>query len=113
MQLTYTGEDFEYHFGKPFTLPRCKWKVKETNKRFIWHFKAQNRTSVIKISGNCSKEQMMPLFYENPDGKVSPELLWEGGNATGTIELYRRSAGTLELIDRLTFGNGLCAYQKN
>ena len=81
MQLTYTGEDFEYHFGKPLTLPRCKWKVKETNKRFIWHFKAQNRTSVIRISGSCSKEQMMPLLYENPDGKVSPAPLWEGGTA--------------------------------
>lgn len=101
MQLTYTGEDFEYHFGKPLTLPRCKWKIKETNKRFIWHFKAQNRTSVIRISGSCSKEQMMPLLYENPDGKVSPAPLWEGGTAVGTIELYRRVGGSLELIDRL------------
>ena len=112
MQLTYTGEDFEYHFGKPLTLPRCKWKVKETNKRFIWHFKAQNRTSVIRISGSCSKEQMMPLLYENPDGKVSPAPLWEGGTAVGTIELYRRVGGSLELIDRLQFENGLCAYQR-
>ena len=87
MQLTYTGEDFEYHFGRPLTLSRCKWKVKETNKRFIWHFKAQNRTSVVRISGSCSKEQMMPLLYESPDGKVSDIPLWEGGNATGTIEL--------------------------
>ena len=113
MQLTYTGEDFEYHFGKPLTLPRCKWKVKETNKRFIWHFKAQNLTSVIRISGSCSKEQMMPLLYENPDGKVSPSPLWEGGTAIGTIELYRRVGGSLELIDRLQFENGLCTYQRS
>lgn len=113
MQLTYTGEDFEYHFGKPLTLPRCKWKIKETNKRFIWHFKAQNRTSVVRISGSCSKEQMMPLLYESPDGKVSDIPLWEGGNATGTIELYRRIGGSLELIDRLQFENGLCAYQRS
>ena len=113
MQLTYTGEDFEYHFGRPLTLSRCKWKVKETNKRFIWHFKAQNRTSVVRISGSCSKEQMMPLLYESPDGKVSDIPLWEGGNATGTIELYRRIGGSLELIDRLQFENGLCAYQRS
>ena len=113
MQLTYTGEDFEYHFGRPLTLSRCKWKVKETNKRFIWHFKAQNRTSVVRISGSCSKEQMMPLLYESPDGKVSGIPLWEGGNATGTIELYRRIGGSLELIDRLQFENGLCAYQRS
>ena len=97
MQLTYTGEDFEYHFGRPLTLSRCKWKVKETNKRFIWHFKAQNRTSVVRISGSCSKKQMMPLLYESPD----------------TIELYRRIGGSLELIDRLQFENGLCAYQRS
>ena len=113
MQLTYTGEDFEYHFGRPLTLSRCKWKVKETNKRFIWHFKAQNRTSVVRISGSCSKEQMMPLLYESPDGKVSDIPLWEGGNATGTIELYRRIGGSPELIDRLQFENGLCAYQRS
>lgn len=34
MQLTYTGEDFEYHFGRPLTLSRCKWKVKETQQTF-------------------------------------------------------------------------------
>ena len=82
-------------------------------KRFIWHFKAQNRTSVVRISGSCSKKQMMPLLYESPDGKVSDIPLWEGGNATGTIELYRRIGGSLELIDRLQFENGLCAYQRS
>ena len=57
--------------------------------------------------------QMMPLLYESPDGKVSDIPLWEGGNATGTIELYRRIGGSLELIDRLQFENGLCAYQRS
>ena len=36
IQLTYTGEDFEYGFASPRSFSRCKWKVKETNKRFIW-----------------------------------------------------------------------------
>ena len=55
----------------------------------------------------------MPLLYESPDGKVSNEPLWEGGGAAGTIELYRRCGGSLELVDRLHFENGLCAYQRS
>lgn len=112
LQLTYTGEDFEYHFAKPGSFSRCKWKVKETNKRFIWHIKAQNRTSVIKISLSCIKDGMMPLNYETPEGNVSRRPLFAGGCGTGTIAIYRRVSGNLELIDTLKVGNTLCEYQK-
>ena len=111
IQLTYTGEDFEYNFARPFTLSRCKWKVKETNKRFIWHVMAQNRTSVIKISGSCMKEQMMPLLYESPDGILSRRPLWAGGAGVGKIEIYRRFRGGAQLIDTLTVEDAFCEYQ--
>lgn len=111
IQLTYTGEDFEYHFAKPLTLSRCKWKVKETNKRFIWHVMAQNRTSIIKISGSCMKEQMMPLLYESPDGILSKRPLWAGGAGVGKIEIYRRFRGGAQLIDTLTVEDAFCEYQ--
>ena len=112
IQLTYTGEDFEYNFAKPLTLSRCKWKVKETNKRFIWHVMAQNRTSVIKISGSCMKEQMMPLLYESPDGILSRRPLWAGGAGVGKIEIYRRFRGGAQLIDTLTVEDAFCEYQR-
>lgn len=113
MQLTYTGEDFEYNFARPTTLSRCKWKVKETNKRVIWHIKAQNRTSVIKISGSCNKEQMMALHYEGPDASKSRSPLLAGGMGIGTVQIYRRMPGTrqLHLIDTLAIDNALCEYQ--
>lgn len=112
IQLTYTGEDFEFNFTKPGMFSRCKWKVKETNKRFLWHIKAQNKTSVIKISGSCTKEQMMPLDYEAPDGSKSTMPLWAGGCGIGKIEIYRRTNGDLQWIDTLTMGDGLWEYGK-
>lgn len=113
IQLTYTGEDFEYNFARPGLLSRCKWKGKETNKRYIWHIKAQNKTSVIKISCNCMKEQMMPISYESPDAIVRKKPLLASGAGNGMIEIYRRLPGELELIDRLTIVNGFCEFQKS
>lgn len=114
LQLTYTGEDFEYNFARPGTFSRCKWRVKETNKRVIWHIKAQNKNSVIKISGCCLKAQMMPLNYETPDGNKSRFPLLAGGDGIGTVEIYRRMPGTrqLQLIDTLAIDNALCEYQR-
>lgn len=108
LQLTYTGEDFEYNFAKPPLLSRCKWKTKETNKRFIWQIMAQNKTSVIKISCYCKKDLMMPLDYEAPDASARPDSLWGSGSGVGTIELYRRTPDGLQLIDRLAIEKALC-----
>lgn len=110
IQLTYTGEDYEYNFAKPGTLSRCKWKVKATNKRFLWHIKAQNKTSVIKISGCCRKDRMTTLDYESPDGGRSKAPLFAGSAATGTIEIYRRISGGLQWVDTITLQDGLWIY---
>lgn len=112
IQLTYTGEDFEYNFARPGTFSRCKWKLKETNMRYIWRIMAQNKTSVIKISGSCMKEQMMPLLYESPDGIRSKRPLLASGAGIGKVEIYRRSRGGVQLIDTLTIDDAFCEYQK-
>ena len=108
LQLTYTGEDFEYNFARLPLMSRCKWKTKETNKRYIWQIMAQNRTSVIKLSCSCQKALMMPLDYETPDGTNRPATLLGSDAGMGTVEIYRRTPDGLQLIDRLTIENGLC-----
>ena len=110
IQLTYTGEDYDFGF-KPFVLSRCKWEVKETNKRYIWHILARNKDAMIKISCNCTKGQMMRLRYEDPDGAISKLPLMAGGAATGTVQLYRRVPGGRELLDTLHMEQGFCAYR--
>lgn len=112
IQLTYMGEDFEFNFAKPGMFSRCKWKVKETNKRYIWHVMAQNKTAVIKISGSCMKEQMMALKYESPDGILPKRPLWASGAGIGKVEIYRRFRGGAQLIDTLTVEDAFCEYQK-
>lgn len=110
IQLTYTGEDYDFGF-KPFVLSRCRWETKKTNKRYIWHIIAKNKTSVIKISGSCTREQMLALQYENPEGNKSKLPLMAGAAATGTIRLYRRVSGGLELLDTLHMEQGFCEYR--
>lgn len=111
LQLTYTGEDFCFGF-KPFLLSRCKWETKETNKRFIWHIIAKNRNAVIKISGSCTKKQMLQMKYENPEGLLSKRPLMAGGAAVGTIQIFRRSSGERVLLDTLQMEQGFCEYQR-
>ena len=111
IQLTYTGEDFEFHFAKPGSFCRCKWKLKETNKRYIWHIMAQNKDAVIKLSGTCRKDQMMPLQYESPDGTKAPTPPFGGGAGYGTIQIYRRTSAGKQLIDTLAYDNALWEYQ--
>lgn len=112
IQLTYMGEDYEFGFVKPFLFSRQKWEVKETNKRFIWHITARNRTSVIKISCSCTKEHMMRLRYETPEGHRLKSPLWASGCGTGTIQLYRREKGERQLIDTLKLENAVCRWRQ-
>lgn len=110
IQLTYMGEDFCFGFH-PFLLSHCKWETKETNKRYIWHITARNRKAVIKISGSCTKAQMLALKYETPEGLLSKHPLRAGGSAIGTIQIFRRLPNGRELIDTLHLEQGLCEYR--
>lgn len=111
IQLTYMGEDFEYNFAKISCMSKCRWRTKETNKRYIWHIKAQNKNSVIKISLNCTKSRIMELLYETPDGELTDKPLLCGAGGTGSVEIYRKEGRALELLDTLRAEDVLCMYQ--
>lgn len=103
LQLSYMGEDFEF--------TRCKWETKETDKRFIWHILAQNKTAVLKISGSCTKAEMLHLRYELPEGRRLKQPLWAGSAGVGTIQLYRKNKNGRELDDTLALEGALCIYR--
>jgi len=54
----------------------------------------------------CKKEDMVLVNYESPDGKRRHTRLWNGGNGTGTVCLYRKG----KLIDRISARNVGCEY---
>lgn len=112
IQLTYMGEDYEFGFVRPFLFSRQKWEVKETNKRFIWHITARNKTSMIRISCSCTRYEMMRLRYETPEGQRLGSPLWAGGAGTGRIQLYHLEKGEKELIDTLKIENAVCRWHE-
>ncbi len=103
LQLTYMGEDFQF--------TRCKWETKETGKRFVWHVLAQDRNVVVKLSGSCTKKEMLNLQYEDPVGNKEKEPLWGGGGGIGTLQLFRKAAGGRECMDTLKLSQALCIYR--
>jgi len=52
------------------------------------------------------KKDMLLVNYEAPDGQKRHNRLWNGGNGTGTVTLYRHG----KLIDRLHAENIGCEY---
>ena len=104
LQVTYMGEDFQF--------TRCKWETKENGRRFIWHILAQNKNAVAKISISCTKEEMLRLQYEDPEGRRLKLPILAGAGGLGTVQIYHRVPGGRELLDSLTLNSGLCIYQE-
>lgn len=102
LQLTYMGEDFEF--------TRCRWETKETGKRYIWHILAQNERAVVKVSGSCTKEEMLQLRYEAPDGQRPVFPVWASAGGIGNVQIYRKESGGRELMDTLKMERALCIY---
>ena len=103
LQLTYRGEDFEF--------TRCKWETKETGKRYVWHILAQDKSTVVKISGSCTKAEMIRLQYENPEGRKFRIPPLGGCAGIGNLQLFRKGSGGREWMDTLTLENALCIYR--
>lgn len=103
LQLTYMGEDFEF--------TRCRWETKETGKRFVWHILAQDKSTVVKISGSCTKAEMLGLRYENPEGRKFRTPPLAGSAGVGNLQLFRKGPGGREWMDTLALENALCIYR--
>ena len=54
----------------------------------------------------CFKKDMLLVRYQAPNGLKRHTRLWNGGNGTGTVSLYRDG----KLIDRVHAENIGCEY---
>lgn len=98
-QLTYEKEDYVFNFS-PFAR-NCKWKLKYTDKRFVWQIAAQNKEALVKLSISSLKDELLKLHYEAPDGMRIKDLLG-CGTGIGKLLLYRRNGKETELIDTIS-----------
>ena len=66
---------------------------------------------MVKISGSCTKAEMLALQYESPEGKRSRIPLLAGSAGIGNLQLFRKGSGGREWMDTLTLDNALCIYR--
>ena len=88
--MWYEGEPFEFNFSKVWTLTKTKFKCKETQHHVVWRVVQETPMSKMCTEITCKKDQMLFINYEAPDGSKRHGHLWNGGNGSGTIKLYRK-----------------------
>ncbi len=106
----YEGKSYEFNFSKFWTVCRTKFTGEETDTEILWHVRQETVKYVMDTKVRCFKKDMLWINYEAPNGKKLHNRLWNGGNGTGTIELYRKKGGKLELIDTVDAKNIGCEY---
>jgi len=94
--MWYEGTPYEFNFSKFWTLTKTKFECKESKDKLTW--KVVQETPLAKIEANitCLKEDMLLINYEAPNGKKLHNNLWNGGNGTGEIKLYKKILKTKE-----------------
>lgn len=101
-EFYYEGKDYEFNFSKFWTLSGTKFDCWETEDAIHWHVVQTTKNSKLDTEITCLKKDMLNINYEAPTGLKRHNRLWNGGNGTGTLKLYKRSLfGKEELIDEV------------
>ena len=102
----HEGKGYEFNFSKFWTFTRTKFDCRETDEQIIWHVEQKTWRNRMVTDITCWKKDMLLVNYEAPDGTKRHTRLWNGGNGTGTIKLYRDG----QLIDEVYAQNIGCEY---
>lgn len=107
----YEGKCYEFNFSKFWTLSRTKFDAEETEDEILWYVRQETATAIMETEIRCFKKDMLLINYEAPDGTKRHQRLWNGGNGTGRIKLYKkRLFKEPELIDDMDATNIGCEY---
>lgn len=119
--MWYQGEPFEFNFSKFWTLTKTRFKCKETDKKIVWKVVQKTPIAKMETTLSCNKKDMLLVNYEAPDGSKKHTRLWNGGNGTGNIRLYKKEiligsdsrkkiSRSWKLVDDLEVFNAGCEY---
>ena len=100
------GKGYEFNFSKFWTNTRTEFSCHETDTHIIWHVDQRTWRNRMVTDVTCLKDEMLLINYEAPNGTKRHNRLWNGGNGTGTVELYRDG----KLIDRMHVEHIGCEY---
>lgn len=104
--IYYEGKEFEFNFSKFWTHTKTKFSSEETDNEILWHVEQSTWKNKYIIDVRCFKKDMLLVNYESPDGKKRHNRLWNGGNGTGVLKIYRKK----KLIDEIEVKNIGCEY---
>lgn len=106
----YEGQLYEFSFTSFWLLPHQQFNFPETDNEMQWQIVASTLLAKIEISFSCSKNTMQFINYEEPDGKRRHRRVWNGGDASGIVKLYRRAGFGFKIIDTFAGSLGGCEY---
>ncbi len=110
-EFYYEGKDYEFNFSKFWTLSGTKFDCRETEDEILWHVDQTTATARLVTDIRCYKKDMLNINYEAPTGLKRHNRLWNGGNGTGVLKLYKRLPGGKEtLIDEVEARGIGCEY---
>ena len=106
----YEGKNYEFNFSKFWTLSGTKFDCRETEDEIHWHVVQTTATAKLDTQIRCKKKDMLHINYEAPTGLKRHNRLWNGGNGTGVLKLYKRRFGKEILIDEILAENIGCEF---
>ncbi|MBQ6465181.1 MAG: hypothetical protein IJJ43_02800 [Oscillospiraceae bacterium] len=110
-EFYYEGKDYEFNFSKFWTLSGTKFDCEETEDEIHWHVVQTTANAKLDTEIRCKKADMLNINYEAPTGLKRHNRLWNGGNGTGVLKLYKRGAlGKWVLIDEVEAEGIGCEY---
>lgn len=118
--MWYQGTPYEFNFSKFWTLTKTRFKSKETKEAILWRVVQETPMTKMCTEIKCKKSDMLLVNYEAPDGSKKHNRLWNGGNGTGTVRLYKKTLKgkktetktrwEWELVDEIQCENVGCEY---
>ncbi len=106
----YEGTEYDFNFSHVWLNVKTEFSFEEQEELVHWHVRQENRSAVMDTEVFCRKSDMLLINYEAPDGSRRHNRLWNGGNGYGTVRLYEKKEGGLELIDEMEATHIGCEY---
>ena len=106
----YEGREYDFNFSKLHLMVKTSFSFEEREDLAVWHVRQENIHAVMETEVFCRKAEMLLVNYEAPDGSKKHNRLWNGGTGWGTVRLYDKRDGGLELVDEVEATHIGCEY---
>jgi len=101
---------YEFNFSKFWKYSKVKYNFTEVEDKLHWSVTAENRKYLLDVDIYCPKSKTLFINYESPLGIKEFNKLWNGGTGYGSLKLFRKTRGTLEIVEDFVAENCGCEY---